>query len=155
MSEETAPAKPSNIEAETKTETYRFRDTVASLLALWETLPKGEQEKTLHYLTCELAEVNRMFGKVYLGDDPDDDPNGALAAMRGCGLEPTIEHVFEEDDPDGVPPTLCVDVHGVSALRAFEFLHWLTEIVEPFGGYVEEAGYADPPGPAAKRPTDH
>ena len=75
--------------------------------------------------------------------------------MRRCGLDPVIEHVFEEDDPDGIPPTICVDVHGVSRLRQDEFLYWLSDIVEPFSGHVEDAGYADPPGPDAKRLTDH
>jgi hypothetical protein len=48
-----------------------------------------------------------------------------------------------------------VEIHGVSALRQNEFFWWATRLLKPFGGYVHEAGYADPPEPDTKRPTDH
>ena len=65
------------------------------------------------------------------------------------GLEATIEHVFDEDGPDGCPPTVLVAARGASKLRDGEFLNWL------FGGYVHEAGYADPSWPTSMRLTDH
>ena len=138
-------------------ETYRFRKTVHALLTLWVRLPRGEKLKTSHFLKCELADVNRMYAEVFLGDETaDDKANQALAfaAMREAGLEVVVAHVFAEDDPDA-PPTLCLDVHGVSTLRQRDFFWWLVNLLEPFGGYVHAAGYADPPGPDAKRQTDH
>jgi hypothetical protein len=139
-------------------ETYRYRKTVHALLTLWEKLPRGEKLKTSHYLRCELADVNRMYAEVYLGDEDAADKDKqarAIAALREAGLEVVVGHVFEEDDSDGTPPTLCLDVHGVSEMRDSEFLRWLTDLLAPFGAHVHAAGYSDPPGPDAKRLTDH
>jgi len=126
-------------------ETYRYRKTVAALLTLWARLPRGEQEKTLHFQKCSLAAVNRMYALAYFNDD--DDQADAFAALCEHGFEPSINCTFGEGD--GLPPTICVDINGVSALRQHEFLDWLNDLLKPFGGYVHEAGFADPPRPDA------
>ncbi len=79
-----------------------------------------------------------MYGQVLFSDE--DDVDGAIAAIREQGLEATIEYIIEEDDPDGHPPTVFVAAAGTSKLRDGAFLHWLTALVKPFGGYVHEAG---------------
>jgi len=128
---------------------------VHALLTLWERLPQGEQEKTLHFLKCELADTSRMHAAVDLSDEDADKDNQvrALAAMRENGLEIVVHCVFGEDD--GIPPTLCLDVYCDSSKRQDDFFWWLTNLLEPFGGYVAEAGYCAAPGPDAKRQTDH
>ena len=84
----------------------------------------------------------------------EDDLAGGIAAIRAAGVEAAVVHVIEEDNPDGVPPTLFVAVTGVSKLRQDEFARWLTALVEPFGGIVMEAGYASPtPRHTKPRPT--
>ena len=107
-----------------------------ALLTLWERLPRGEQEKTLHFLKCELADTNRMYAAVDLSDEDADKDNQvlALAAMRENGLEIVVHHVFGEDD--GIPPTLCLDVYCVSSKRHDDFFWWLTDLLKPFGGNV-------------------
>jgi hypothetical protein len=140
-----------SIDTQTETDgdnvTQEQWDVALQIIGMWETMSRAAQQKLFHYLSCELAPVNRMFAKVYLGDDEeDDDPEAAMAALRAQGLEVVIV----DDDP-----TLCLEVHGVSELRPSEFLDWMHSIVEPFKGYVEEAGYANPPGEGVGRLTDH
>ena len=128
-----------------------FSEMLMGILELLPALPRHEREELLHHVKCSLAEFNRMYAQAYFTND--DDQAGAFAALRAHGFEPTIACTFGEDD--GLPPMRCVEIHGVSALRQNEFFWWATHLLEPFGGHVEEAGYADPPGPDAKRPTDH
>jgi hypothetical protein len=137
---------------ETETETF-FSETLMAILRQLDTLPKYEREQLLHQVLCSLADVNRMYGQVVFGDE--DDLAGGIAAIRAADFEATIEYVSDEDD-DGFPPTTSVAVTGVSKLRQNEFSRWLTALVEPFGGMVTEAGYADPaPDHTKPRPTDH
>jgi hypothetical protein len=86
-------------------ETYRYRKTVHALLTLWERLPRGEQEKTLHFQKCALAPVNRMHALAYFTDD--DDQASAFTALRENDFEPTIEGTFGADD--GLPRPLTTD----------------------------------------------
>jgi hypothetical protein len=126
-------------------ETDRYRDTVHALLTLWDRLPRGEQDNTLHYLKCELASSNRLYAAVDLSDEDADKDNQvrALAAMRENGLEIVVHCVFGEDD--GMPRTLCLDVYCDSSKRRDDFFGWLTNLLAPFGGRVEEVRYADSP----------
>ena len=118
------------------------------------TVVAGEQDKTLHFLKCELADTNRMYAAADFGDD-DLKGNGlAFAALREHGFEIAIHCVFGEDD--GLPPTMCIDINGVSAIRQHDFFWWLTDLLEPFGGHVEEAGYVirRDRTPSGRRTTD-
>jgi len=136
-----------------ETETY-FSEALMAIFRLLKTMPRNEREELLYHVRCSLADVNRMYGQVLFSDG--DDLDGAIAAIRAQGFEADIEHVIDEDDPDGCPPTIFVAVTGTSELRDGQFLNWLSAVVEPFGGNVMEAGYADPsPNPNAPRPTDH
>ena len=157
---------------ETETEAV-FSKTLMDILRQLDTLPKNEREELLHQVQCSLADVNRMYGQVIFDDE--DDLAGAIAAIRAAGFEATIEYVtdedvdgfppivIDEDDLDGFPPTVIVfsptttvAVTGVSKLRQGEFFHWLYALVEPFGGTLMKAGYADPaPDHTKPRPTDH
>lgn len=136
---------------ETETEAV-FSKTLMAILQLLDTLPRNEREELLHHVQCSLADVNRMYGQVLFGDE--DDLDGGIAMIRAAGLEAEIEYVSDEDD--GFTPTTTVAVTGVSKLRQGEFFHWLYALVEPFGGTLMEAGYADPaPDHTKPRPTDH
>ena len=75
--------------------------------------------------------------------DPEDVEDG-IAELAEHGLESKIR----EDLVDECGPTVFVDVFGTSDLGASEFLHWLSDLAEPLGGDVNEAGYADDPAPA-------
>ena len=125
-----------------------FSETLLAVLRILDTLPRDEREELLHHVQCSLAEFNRMSAQAYFTDD--DDLEGAFAALRENGFEPTIDCVFGEDEVS------CVVITGVSTIRDSAFLGWLTKLLKPFGGYVEWAGYADPPPrPDARRRTDH
>ncbi len=145
MSETNPPEQP---DAETET---LFSDTLMAVLRMLDTLPRHEREELEHHVKCSLAGFNRMYAQAYF--TADDDQVGAFEALRENGFEPVIDCTFGEDD--GLPPMICMDIHGVSAIRDSEFLGWITTLLKPFGGIVHEAGYADPPGPDAKRPTGH
>jgi hypothetical protein len=139
------------INSETEAEAVRSK-TLMDILQQLDTLPKYEREELLHQVQCSLADVNRMYGEVVFGDE--DDLAGCTAAIRAAGLEAEIEYVSDEDD--GFTPTTTVAVTGVSKLRQGEFFYWLYALVEPFGGTLMEAGYADPaPDHTKPRPTDH
>lgn len=75
--------------------------------------------------------------------DPEDVEDG-IAELAEHGLESKIR----EDLVDECGPTVFVDVFGTSDLGASEFLHWLSDLAEPLGGDVNEAGYTDDPAPA-------
>jgi hypothetical protein len=139
---------PEQSDAETET---LFSETLMAVLRILDTLPRHEREELLHHVKCSLAEFNRMYAQAFCTDD--DDMEGAFAALRENGFESTIDCVLDEDE--ALERTTCVDIHGVSALRDSEFHGWTTHLLKPFGGYVDSAGYADPPGPGARRPTDH
>ena len=126
-------------------ERYRYRKTVHALLTLWDRLPRGEQDKTLHYLKCELADSQPDVRWVDLGDEDADKDNQvlALAAMRENGLEIVVHCVFGEDDGFA---TLCLDVYCVSSKRPDDFFWWLSDLLEPFGGEVQEVRYGDRAG---------
>ena len=131
-------------------ETHRYRKTVFVLLTMWARLPRGEQEKTSHFLRCELAPANKMYAEVFLsGETADDKAKQTLvfAAMRAAGLEVATSCVFTEADGFS---GLSLDVHGTSTLRQHDFFWWLHDLIKPFGAHVEQAGYADP-SPDAKR----
>jgi hypothetical protein len=83
--------------------------------------------------------------------DPND-LNPGTAALLEAGFD-VVENLVDWIDEAG--PTVFVRVGITSAIGEDDLLHWLQEVVEPFGGDVIEAGVADPapPPPRATSPS--
>ena len=88
-----------------------FNETLMDVLRLLDTLPRHEREELLHHVKCSLAEFNRIYAQAYFTDDDDQ-----AACFRRDARERSRDRgrLRLRGRRCRFPPTLCLDVHGVS-----------------------------------------